>query len=109
VVSTRNDICQAVQSSLTADLEPGTVMHVATGVERTVLDLADACRQAAGHPDHPIEFRDRRPAEVDRNFASYDLAAQPVGFAPTVALGEGVADTWKWYVDHVFTDSVAGR
>lgn len=96
------DICQALHKALEADLEPGAVMHVATGVESTVIDLANACRSAAGKPDHPIEFRDRRPGEVERNFASYDLAAKLIGFRPTVSLQDGIADTWKWYVDNVF-------
>lgn len=97
-----SDICRALQLALVADLAPGTVMHVATGVESTVLQLADACRRAAGKPDHPIEFRDRRPGEVERNFASYELAAELMGFAPSVTLEEGVADAWRWYLDNVF-------
>jgi UDP-glucose 4-epimerase len=96
------DICAALQLGLSSDLEAGAVMHVATGVESTVTQLADACRKAAGLPEHPIIYRDKRPGEVERNFADYGLAAKLMGFAPTVTLREGIADTWQWYRDNVF-------
>jgi UDP-glucose 4-epimerase len=97
-----SDICAALQLGLVSDVEAGSVMHVATGVESTVTQLADACRQAAGKPDHPIVHRDKRPGEVERNFADYGLAAKLMGFEPKVSLLEGLADTWTWYCDHVF-------
>lgn len=96
-----DDICAGIRLGLTADVPGGSVFHLATGVETTVLQLADACRRAAGKPDHPIEHRPERPGEVERNFASYDLAHEVLGFTPTVALAEGLAQTWDWYLQHV--------
>jgi UDP-glucose 4-epimerase len=96
------DICAAIELALGADVPGGTTLHVATGVETTVDELADLCRQVAGRPDHPLEHRDRRVGEVDRNVASYRLAEQVLGFRPAVALRDGLADTWSWYRDHVF-------
>jgi UDP-glucose 4-epimerase len=97
-----DDIARALRLALTGDLPGGTVMHVATGVETSVLTLAHACRLLAGRPDHPVEFRPPRPGEVGRNFARYDLAAALTGFAPTVDLRDGLARTWAWYAEHVF-------
>ncbi len=97
-----DDICRGLELGLTTDLEPGTVAHLATGVETTVSELADACRRAVGLPDHPIEFLPARPGEVERNFATYDYAHEAMGFQPTVSLDEGLARTYEWYKEHVF-------
>jgi UDP-glucose 4-epimerase len=97
-----DDICRGIELALTADLEPGTVAHLATGVETSVRELADACRSVVGKPDHPIEMLPARPGEVDRNFATYDFARQALGFEPSIKLDEGLASTWDWYQRYVF-------
>ncbi len=97
-----DDICRGIELGLTTDLEPGTVAHLATGVETSVSQLADACRKAVGLPDHPIEFLPRRPGEVERNFATFDYAREAMGFEPSVSLDDGMAKTWDWYQRHVF-------
>ena len=99
-----DDICAGIELALAADVVPGSVYHLATGVETTVNELADACRRVAGKPKHPIEHRPARPGEVERNFATFDLAKQELGFQPAVSLEDGLSRTWTWYRDHVFGD-----
>lgn len=96
------DICAGIAKGLVADVPGGTVCHLATGVETTVTELAQACRTVVGRPDHPIEHRPGRPGEVERNFATYALAHELLGFTPEVSLHEGLAATWEWYREHVF-------
>jgi UDP-glucose 4-epimerase len=67
-----------------------------------VAELADLCRDAAGRPDHPIEHRPKRPGEVERNFATYDLANKVLGYAPTISREEGIVRTWTWFEENVF-------
>jgi UDP-glucose 4-epimerase len=97
-----SDISRAIELALERDVLGGTVLHVASGVETTVADLARLCCAAAGAPDHPIDYRPVRAGEVDRNFASYDRAARVLGYAPTVNLPDGIASTWRWFRDEVF-------
>lgn len=97
-----DDIAAALELALAADVPPGTVLHVASGVETTVNDLADLCRAAAGAPHHPVEYRPVRAGEVGRNFASYELARQMLGYRPTVTREVGVRMTWDWLAAHVF-------
>jgi UDP-glucose 4-epimerase len=97
-----SDICTALELALTADVPGGTTLHVATGVETSIDELADLCRRVAGRPDHPLEHRDRRAGEVERNVASYRRAEQLLGFRPQTALADGLAATWRWYAEHVF-------
>jgi UDP-glucose 4-epimerase len=99
-----DDICRALQLALESNLEGGTVLHIASGIETTVQELADLCRVAAGVPDHPIEHREKRPGEVERNFASYDLAKEVLGYEPTIAREEGIRRTWEWFREFVFAD-----
>jgi UDP-glucose 4-epimerase len=99
-----SDIAQALQLALEKNVPGGTVVHAASGVETTVTELADLCRRAAGKPGHPIEYRPRRAGEVGRNFASYDLAHELLGYAPTVRREDGIPRLWQWFETEVFKD-----
>lgn len=100
-----SDIAAALQLALERPGVPGgTVLHAASGVETTVAALADLCRQAAGRPAHPVEYRPARAGEVGRNFARYDLARRLLGYSPTVRIEDGVPLLWKWFATEVFRD-----
>ena len=71
-------------------------------IETTVQELADLCRERRRRPEHPIEHRPRRPGEVERNFASYDLAREVLGYEPTISREDGIRQTWKWFEEAVF-------
>jgi UDP-glucose 4-epimerase len=99
------DISNALQLALEAgNLPGGSVLHAASGVETPIVELADLCRNAAGLPDHPVEFRPKRAGEVGRNFASYDLAHELLGYAPTVKREDGIPRLWEWFRAHIFQD-----
>jgi UDP-glucose 4-epimerase len=97
-----DDISRAIELALEREVAGGTVLHVASGVETTVRELADLCRDAAGAPDHPVEYRPARTGEVGRNFASYDLAGKVLGYAPSIPREEGIRRTWEWFRESVF-------
>jgi UDP-glucose 4-epimerase len=67
-----------------------------------VTELARLCCAAAGVPDHPVEYRPKRAGEVDRNFASYDLAQKMLGYAPSISREAGIRETWQWFQESVF-------
>lgn len=92
-----DDLCDGIMAALPADLPPATVLHLAMGREVTIAELADVLRQAAGAPEHPIEYTGIRPGEVHRNFATYDRAAAVLGFQPRVTLEDGMRRTWEWF------------
>ena len=97
-----DDIALALQLALEGDVPGGTVLHIASGVETTVAELARLCGEAAGVPDHPVEYRPTRVGEVDRNFATYDLAEQMLGYKPSIDRETGIRLTWQWYQEFVF-------
>jgi UDP-glucose 4-epimerase len=94
-----DDLCAGILAALETELEPATILHLATGRETTVLELAELMRKTAGKPDHPIEFKESRAGEVLRNFATYDRASAVLGFQPKTKLEEGLARTWQWFLD----------
>jgi UDP-glucose 4-epimerase len=106
-----DDISRALWLAMETDVPGGTVLHIASGVETTIAELADLCRAVAEAPDHPVVYRPERVGEVGRNFASYDLARKILGYAPTIGREEGMASTWRWFVESVFAaaGSVSGR
>jgi len=97
-----DDIARALELALERDVPGGTVLHIASGVETTVAELARLCSEAAGVPDHPVEYRPKRAGEVNRNFAAYDLAEQMLGYRPSIDREAGIRSTWRWYQEHVF-------
>jgi UDP-glucose 4-epimerase len=97
-----DDIARALELALERDVPGGTVLHIASGVETTVAELARLCSEAAGVPDHPVEYRPKRAGEVNRNFAAYDLAEQVLGYRPSIDREAGIRSTWHWYQAHVF-------
>lgn len=102
-----NDVCAALVRALVADPPAGSVIHVASGIETTIAELARSCGTAAGAIGHPVEYRASRPGEVARNFAGYALAHELLGFSPAVQLSDGLVDTWEWYSKYVFTSDRA--
>ena len=99
-----DDISSALELALECDVPGGSVLHIASGIETTVRDLADLCRAAADVPDHPVKYLPRRVGEVDRNFATYDLARQVLGYAPSISREIGIRQTWDWFQKEVFCD-----
>ena len=96
------DISGALVLALERDVPGGTVLHIASGVETTVRELASLCSRAAGRPEHPVEYRPSRAGEVGRNFASYDLAKQVLGYQPSISREDGIPRTWRWFSESVF-------
>lgn len=97
-----DDISHALQLALESDVPGGSVFHIASGVETTVQELARLCCAAAGVTGHPVEYLPKRTGEVDRNFASYELAAKTLGYEPSISREDGIRRTWDWYREAVF-------
>lgn len=94
-----DDLCEGIALAVVAEIQPGEVVHLASGTETTVLELANTLIQLYGKRNHPIEHKPRRIGEVDRNFALYDKAARIFGFKPKYKLNEGLLSTVHWYLD----------
>ena len=56
--------------ALDAQLEGFNVLHQLLAM-KFVNKLTKTICDVAGRPNHPIEYFDKRPGEVDRNFADF--------------------------------------
>jgi len=73
--------------------------NVGTGVATSVLALADALQRAAGRRT-ALEFAAARPGEQQRSYVRIEKAARVLGWRPTVALEQGLAETFEWFRTH---------
>jgi UDP-glucose 4-epimerase len=92
-----DDLCDGICAALDTPVKPGTVLHLATGVETNIADLVRILTEVAGRPKHPVRFEPKRAGELERNFASYDRAREMIGFEPRIALREGLKRTFEWF------------
>jgi UDP-glucose 4-epimerase len=91
-----DDLCTGIAAALEAPLTD-EVLHLASGVETSIEELARLVLELAGAEDMPIEYADKRRGEIERTFATYDRAAELLGFAPAHSLRDGMRKTVDWF------------
>lgn len=94
-----DDLCAAIRAGARADLAD-EVVHVASGRETTIRELAELILRIAGRGDLEIEHQPARRGEVARNFATAEKAHRLLDFAPTETLESGMAKTIDWFSEH---------
>ena len=81
--------------------EPGDVYNIASGVETTILTLAELVNRLTGNPA-PLEFRPPRPWDHSgKRFGSTEKAKRALGFTADVDLPTGLARTIDWTRAHL--------
>jgi UDP-glucose 4-epimerase len=83
-----------VEATLAAAGQSGGVFNVGTGVETSVLELAEACMRVTGIDLEPV-FEPARLGELERSVLDPSLAAETLGFRAGTALETGLARTWS--------------
>jgi UDP-glucose 4-epimerase len=73
---------------------PG-VYNVGTGIETSVVELADACKRAAGI-DAEVVFDPPRLGELARSVLDPSRAERELGWRPKTSLDDGLLETWKF-------------
>lgn len=88
-------VADTVEGTLLAAEKAGDhdVLNLGTGRETRVLDLARAVLAASGRTDLQPEFAPRRADEVNRRVADVARATRVLGWAPQVALEDGLRRT----------------
>jgi UDP-glucose 4-epimerase len=95
-----SDLCNGITRALLNEDVKNDVIHLASGRETSLRQLADLMIRISGKNDHPVEYRDKRTGEVDRNFARYDYARKVLGFEPQYTLEDGLQEAWDWLAGH---------
>jgi dTDP-glucose 4,6-dehydratase len=94
-----DDDAEAIEAIIAADIDTiaGEVINVATGVDLSVSQIADAVLEALDKPDSLKSYVDERLGQVDRHIGSTDKAERLVGWRARVSFEEGLARTVEWY------------
>jgi UDP-glucose 4-epimerase len=71
------------------------VFNIGTGIETSVLELYELCREVAGS-ELEAEPADARVGEIQHSVLDVSLAERELGWRPQHSLDDGLAETWRW-------------
>lgn len=94
-----DDHCRAIALALTAG-RPGEVYNVGGGDELSHAALAERIVAAAGRSIDEVRGGADRPGLEPRRAVDAGKARAELGWAPSVPLADGLAETVAWYRDH---------
>jgi len=79
--------------------DAGEIVNVGTGTDVTIRELAEMIQRAAGYNGR-IVFDSSKPDGTPRKLLDVSRLTA-LGWKPKVALADGIAETWRWYVENV--------
>jgi dTDP-glucose 4,6-dehydratase len=93
-----DDDAEAIEAIIATDIEAlaGEVVNVATGVDISVRDVAEAVQAAVGL-DVEKAYVDERPGQVDRHIGSTDKLERLTGWRARTDFEQGLERTVAWY------------
>ncbi len=80
--------------------KPGEVYNIGGGVEKSVLDIADAVLDTLGKPRALLKAVADRPGHVTRHAVDTRKIQKDVGWAPERRFDDAIKETVDWYRDH---------
>lgn len=90
------DLAEGLVRAAEADDVGGEVFQLASGVETSVNELVSLLAGIAGRPP-AVRHEPARSGEILRNYSLIDKARARLGYAPAVALEDGLAATFEWF------------
>ena len=93
------DSAEAIVAAIDADLGSvaGEVVNVATGVDLSVVEIADLVLEAVGKPRSLRVHVPERLGQVDRHIGSVEKAEKLLGWQARTAFADGLESTVTWY------------
>jgi len=93
------DVCRAIDLVMHADAKSvdGEVLNVGSGVDRTILSIAQDILGLIGRESSRVESTGDRPGQVVRHTADFDKIRRVLGWEPTVSWQDGLQRTIDWY------------
>jgi dTDP-glucose 4,6-dehydratase len=96
------DTAEAITAACEVPLERilGETINVATGVDESVEEIADAILAILGKPGSLKHHVTDRPGQVDRHIGSTDRAQKLLGWRSSIPFVDGLERTVRWYRDN---------
>ncbi|MGA3259805.1 MAG: GDP-L-fucose synthase [Bryobacteraceae bacterium] len=79
--------------------DSGEIINVGTGIDVTIRELAEMIGHAAGYTGS-IAFDSSKPDGTPRKLLDVSRLTA-LGWKPKIALADGIAETWRWYIENV--------
>ncbi len=92
------DHCEAIDLIIRVG-KAGEIYNIASGEERTNLELLDEILKIMGKPENLIQFVKDRPAH-DRRYALDVAKIRGLGWKPKYHFKESLKETINWYLSH---------
>ncbi len=93
------DHCTAVEAVL-AKGRVGETYHVGSGVEASIMEIADLVLATLGKPDSLKTIVPDRPGHDRRYLLDSTKLRTELGWAPSISWEDGLAATVEWYAAH---------
>jgi len=84
---------------LMLNYDSGEIINVGTGTDVTIRELAEMIQRAAGYTGRLV-FDASKPDGTPRKLLDVSRLTA-LGWKPKVALADGIAETWRWYLENV--------
>jgi dTDP-glucose 4,6-dehydratase len=96
------DTAEAITAACEVPLDAivGETINVATGVDESVEEIADAILGILGKPASLKQHITDRPGQVDRHIGSTDRALRLLGWRSSIPFSDGLERTVRWYRDN---------
>ena len=96
------DTAEAITAACEAPLDAivGETINVATGVDESVEEIADAILEILGKPASLKQHITDRPGQVDRHIGSTGKALELLGWRSSIPFSDGLERTVRWYRDN---------
>ncbi len=96
------DTAEAITAACEAPLDAivGETINVATGVDESVEEIADAILEILGKPASLKQHITDRPGQVDRHIGSTGKALDLLGWRSSIPFSDGLERTVRWYRDN---------
>ena len=93
------DTAEAITAACEVPLDAivGETINVATGVDESVEEIADAILAILGKPSSLKHHITDRPVQVDRHIGSTDRALELLGWRSSIPFSDGLERTVRWY------------
>lgn len=92
------DHVRALEVIMNADGLEGQVLNIGSGIELSILEVADRILRVLGKPDSLLKTVSDRPGHVRRHAVKTDKIRSMLGWRPQVGFEEGLKMTADWYV-----------